>query len=807
MLICVTSEPQSGSQSESPKTEPQSRALSPAEGLKGVLDDPLEWAAFSEPLASPGHPAPAQWCSYISVEGMHCAACALNVESALLGVPGVIQAQVDAASKRAKVQWRADQVQPSVWFEAVKRAGYEAIPAHDPRARLQRQAETRRVLWQWAVAGFCMMQVMMYAAPEYANQGADIPGDSLRLLHWAGWVLSLPVLVFSCTPYWTSAWQDLKARRIGMDLPVALGMAITFGISTLATFEPTGWWGSTVYFDSFTMFVFFLLTGRWLTLRLRDRTAGALDEVLNRLPDVVQRQVQSQGSIEWQTVGVKQLRVGDVLRVNPGDRFVADGVLLDSGTWVEEALLTGESRPQQRHAGQSVLAGSHNVSEPVRMRITGLGAHTRYAQIVGLMHDAELEKPRWAQLADRWAKPFLWGVLAAAAGAFWVGAAQGLSHAIMAAVSVLIVTCPCALSLATPSALLATAGRMAKKGLLIRRVQVLETLSQIDTVVFDKTGTLTTGLSDLECLWSPAHPHGLELVTASLHSVDAQSLCALGLMGAVAESSAHPVSRALASHAHPLARERVIGVREVPGHGLKAQIQSEGGAMQVLLLGSLAHVQMPDASLQIPPSAADATVHAVLDGQWLMSLRLSEHIRPDAIQAIERLAQLGLTVRLMSGDRPEQVQRVARELNIAPHHAQGHCTPADKLEHLKRLQAQGHRLLMVGDGFNDMPVLAGADVSMAFAKAVALAQSHADVVNLGDELQAVPDLIEASVRIRKVIRGSLLWALIYNGVSIPLAVMGGLPPALAGLGMAASSLWVVWRALPLNKAPAQGQFV
>ncbi len=816
MLICVTSEPQSAEHSAEHSTEHSAVEGASSADLNSVLDDPQEWAAFSEPATvrtakGVSNPQETQeWCSYISVEGMHCAACALNVEAALLGVPGVIQAEVDASSKRARVKWRADQVQPSRWFEAVKQAGYEAIPAHDPLSRIKRQVETRLVVWQWAVAGFCMMQVMMYAAPEYVDRGSDIPWDSLQLLHWAGWVLSLPVLVFSCTPYWKSAWQDLKARRIGMDLPVALGMAITFGISTLATFEPGGWWGSTVYFDSFTMFVFFLLTGRWLTLRMRDRTAGALDEVLNRLPDVVQRQTEVEGQVQWHNVGIRQLRVGDVVRVNPGDRFVADGVLLDTGTWVEEALLTGESHPQQRQPGEAVLAGSHNLSEAVRVRITGLGADTRYAQIVGLMHDAALEKPGLAQMADRWAKPFLWGVIVAAAGAFWIGAAQGISHAVMAAASVLIVTCPCALSLATPSALLAAAGRLARQGVLVRKVQVMETLAQIDTVVFDKTGTLTTGLTDLQTVWSPTQNQGLDVLTQGIKALDENTLDALGLMGVVAASSAHPVSRALSSHASDAAEKgsvQVLSVRELPGLGLEAQIQMKNEPMQMLRIGSLSHVTSTDLVVPIPLGARDATVHAALGDRWLMSLTFSEQIRPDAALAVRRLVQRGLNVRLMSGDRPEQVQRVASALGLHADHVKGHCTPADKLAQLKQLQSEGHRLLMVGDGFNDMPVLAGADVSMAFAKAVPLAQAHADVVNLGDRLEEVPELIELSARTMTVIRGSLLWALIYNLVSIPLAVMGGLPPALAGLGMATSSLWVVLRALPLNKTGRKTAFV
>ncbi len=767
-----------------------------------VVDDPQEWQAFSTPVAAPvatADPQVGEWSSYISVEGMHCAACALNVESALLGVPGVSRAEVDAASKRARVQWHAGRVKPSAWFDAVRRAGYDAIPAHDPVGRLQRQSETRLALWQWAVAGFCMMQVMMYAAPEYVYGPGEIPADSLRLLHWAGWVLSLPVLVFSCTPYWKSAWHDLKARRVGMDLPVALGMAIAFVVSSLATFAPGGWWGDTVYFDSFTMFVFFLLTGRWLTLRLRDRTAGALDEVLNRLPEAVQRQTEPG---VWEQVSARQLRVGDVIRVNPGERFVADGLLMDADTWVEEALLTGESHPQARRVGDRVLAGSHNLSQQVMVRITQLGADTRHAQIVGLMHDAALDKPRVAQLADRWAKPFLWGVLVAALAAFAYGAAQGWPHAVMAAVSVLIVTCPCALSLATPSALIAAAGRMAREGVLVRKVQALEALSQVDTVVFDKTGTLTTGLSGVERVWGPHLPStGLAQPQPEAAGLDAATRHA---WAALAAASNHPVARAVASWVatieQPLSHG-VLSIREVPGEGLEGEWESPTG-LQRLRMGSLRFCEAWP-GVHVPESARSATVHVVTEGQWWMSLLLAEQLRPDAQATLDALQAMGLTVHLMSGDRPEQVQRMAQQCGLDEDRAHGHCTPQDKLERLRQLQAQGHRLLMVGDGFNDMPVLAGADVSMAFAQAVPLAQAHADVVALGGRLMAVAHLIGLARQTLTVVRGSLMWALAYNLLAIPVAVLGGLPPALAGLGMATSSLWVVLRALPLNKTPAQ----
>jgi Cu2+-exporting ATPase len=344
---------------------------------------------------------------------------------------------------------------PSRWLAALQGSGYRAVPVHDLQAAVQRQADTRRMLWRLGVAGLCMMQVMMYAAPSYFTAPGKIEPDLIHLLRWAQWVLSLPVLLFSCQPFLAGAWRDARAP-VGMDLPVALGMAITFIVSSLGTFEPAGPFGHEVYFDSFTMFVFFLLAGRWLELRLRDRAAGALEALMHRLPDSVQRCDAGGG---WQRVSARRVRVGDVLRVLPGEGFVADGTILSGQTTVDEALLTGESRPVARGRGETVIAGSHNLSQPVELRVSQVGEGTRYAQVVALMEQAAVSKPRIAQRADRLATPFLLFVLLAAgvACAWWWP--QDPEHALMVAVAILVVTCPCALSLATPAAMLASAGR------------------------------------------------------------------------------------------------------------------------------------------------------------------------------------------------------------------------------------------------------------------------------------------------------------------------------------------------------------
>jgi Cu2+-exporting ATPase len=594
------------------------------------------------------------------------------------------------------------------------------------------------------------------------------------LLRWASWVLTLPVVLFSCGPFFSNAMRDIRARRVSMDLPVALGMVITFLLSSVATFEPEGMFGAEVYYDSLTMFVFFLLTGRWLELRVRDRTAGALETLMNRLPDSVERQLPNG---EFERVAVRRVLVGDVIRVSPSESFPADGVILQGQTLADEALLTGESRPQARGVGDSVVAGSHNLSGIVTVRVVQVGEGTQFSQIVSLMENASLQKPRLAQLADRIAKPFLIGVLvlAALSAVYWWPTNPG--HALMVAVAVLVVTCPCALSLATPAAMLAAAGNLARHGVLVRHLQALESLAEIDTVIFDKTGTLTQDGQRIT-----------QVMTAPGVSPD----YALGLAAALAKHSLHPLSRALvkAYEASGLGDAPVAeDVYEMIGLGLEGHLDG------VLRLGS-AKFCAPKTK-GIPAKMQVCQVHLCTENEWLASWQLSEDVRADAVQTVQALKSLNVDVWLLSGDRPESAQHVAQEVGIS--HAFGACTPQDKLSRMQAAQSQGARVAMVGDGLNDGPVLAGAHVSMAFGNAVPLAQSKSDLVLMGGSLLVVAQSVKLARHTLRVVKQNLVWAAAYNALCVPLAVVGLLPAWLAGLGMALSSLWVVLNSLRLTK--------
>lgn len=737
-----------------------------------MLDARDEWSRFGRPLPQ----RPDCWESYLSIEGMHCAACTLAVEQALGGVPGVESVQVNGASATARVVWSAAACKPSHWLSALGAAGYAAVPAGDLLDAAPRERAKRLLLWQWLVAGFAMMQAMMYSVPLYVAAPGEITADAERLLRWGAWMMTLPVLLFSCRPFFGGAWRDLSHRRIGMDVPVALGLTIAFLASTAATFDPTGPWGREVWYDSVTMFVFFLLSGRLLEQRLRDRTAGALEALVRALPASVDR-LGAAG--DWQRVPVHRLAVGDCIRVRAGEAFPADGRVEAGESRVDEALLTGESEPLARRAGDAVIAGSHNLTATLTVRVERIGADTRYAALVALMDSARLDKPRLARLADRIAGPFLWLVLVAAAVAALVAWPAGPAHALSVAVAVLIVTCPCALSLATPAATLAAAGALARRGVLVSHLQALETLAGVDTVVFDKTGTLTQAgmtVSAIRCREGVAAPEAL--LAAAV----------------IATHSLHPVSRSLVAAAGVLGPHvQVREITEIPGQGVQGRHADGPFAGRVLRLGSARFCEVPaQASETSQVHLADAT-------GWIATFDLCESLRPDTVATVSSLRAMGLDVQLLSGDRPQAVGRLALRAGIASW--EGGCSPQDKRDRVRALQAQGRRVLMVGDGMNDGPVLACADVSVAMGEGVPLARARSDAVIQGSRIAAVATLIAQARRTRRVVWQNLLWAAVYNAACVPLAVAGLMPPWLAGLGMATSSLLAVMNAARLAAIP------
>jgi Cu2+-exporting ATPase len=737
-----------------------------------TLDEPAEWQAFSRPVAA----REGRWESYLAIEGIYCAGCSLTIEQALAGLSGVHSVEVNGSTATARIVWSPAQGRPSQWLQALERAGYGGLPAADQLLAGPRRQAQRMLLWRWLVAGFCMMQVMMYAVPAYVAEPGEMTADVAALLRWAAWLLTLPVLLFSCRPFFASAWRDLRNRRIGMDVPISLGILIAFLASTAATFDPAGPLGGEVWYDSVTMFVFFLLSGRLLEQRLRDRTAGALEALMRRLPDTVER-VAADGSSA--RVPARQIVAGDRIRIVAGEVFPADGRVLEGETQVDEALLTGESTPLPRGAGDAVVAGSCNLGGTVLVAVERTGDATRYGQIVALMERASVEKPALARMADRIASPFLVAVLVTAAGAAWWWWPQGPGQALGIAVAILIVTCPCALSLATPAATLAAAGALARRGILVRRLEALESGAAVDTVVFDKTGTLTTDRIAVRAVRTREGVSEPE---------------ALALAAALARHSLHPASRALTAAA-PGIEHPARDVREHAGQGVEGWLAgAPGEPPRHLRLGSAAFCAVPAGNANV------AQVQLADAAGWLASFDLDETLRPGTHEAVATLRRLGLELQVLSGDQVPAVRRLARRAGIST--SFGRRTPQDKLDHVIRLQRAGHRVAMVGDGMNDGPVLARADISIAMGEAVPVAQARSDFIIQGGQLDGVAAVLRQARRAQRVVRQNLAWAAGYNAVCVPLAIAGLMPPWLAGLGMAASSLLVVLNAARLARLAA-----
>jgi P-type Cu2+ transporter len=758
--------------------------LAPAAG--DVVDDPLEFGRFTRWVSGPAGERHAE--SALQLAGMRCAACAGIIEGALVALPGVSAASVSHAGERASVTWDPERTRPSALIAAVRRVGYDAVPDLAAPARDLRRREQRQALWRFFVASFCAMQVMMFATPSYVAGPGDLDDEMRTLLNWGSWILSLPVMAFSAMPYFSGAWHSLRgllARRAGarlsMDVPVALGLIITFVASTGATFDPAGPFGHEVYFDSLTMFVSFLLGARWIELKARGRAAEALERAMSRLPETAWR-VAADGSVS--AVSTLRLHVGDRVQVPLGQAFPADGTLQEGLTAADESLLSGESAPVAKRPGDALVAGSLNVGAPVRMTVERIGGDTRLEAIVSMMKSALAQRPAAARLADRWATPFLVVVLLLAAGGAAVWSVLDPGRAVWVAVSVLIVTCPCALSMAAPATLVAAARGLARRGVLLQRLDAIEVLATARRVVFDKTGTLTDDQPLLaETTLAPsARPLLPDEAAALVHAA------------ALAAWSRHPLSQALVAAA-PAGLRPWAGVVEHPGLGLEGR--DESGRLWRLGAPGWAGADADAAGL----AGAHMVLGVVADGsaRALAGFRVDERLREGAAEGVRMLAADGVALSLLSGDRPERAWALAARLGITEVHAG--ATPEAKLAHVTGLQSAGDRVVMVGDGVNDAPVLARADASLAMGQGALVARAQADAVIGSNRISDVALARRQAQRALAIVRQNMIWAGAYNATCIPLALMGWLPPWAAGLGMAASSLFVILNAQRAARVP------
>lgn len=710
------------------------------------------------------------------LEGITCAACIWLNEEHVGKLPGVTAIDINYATRRARVRWDEARIKLSDILAAIAAIGYRAYPYDAAKNEEISRKERRDALWRLWVAGFGMMQVMMYAIPVYMAGEGEMTADIESLMRWASLLLTLPVIVYSAAPFFRNAWRDLKLRRVGMDVPVALGVGAAFAASVWATLVQAG----EVYFDSVTMFIFFLLGGRFLEMTARQKAVSVTEALAKLLPAFAQRLPGFPGGRDTEQVVVADLRAGDHVLVRPGEIIPADGRIVEGISCANEALLTGESRPVPKAPGDAVTGGSVNAESPLVVRVEQIGEGTRLSAIIHLMERAAAEKPRIVELADRIASYFVAALLVVAALVAVGWYAYDSAKALWITVSVLVVTCPCALSLATPIALTVAAGALAKDGLLVTRGHAIETLARATHFVFDKTGTLTTGRMRL-----------LDVMALGSLPMDRCHALAAGLE----HGSEHPVAAAL---------RQGVGVAVI----VDGAVSTPGQGVEGVFAGSRYRIGRPDYALALSDATLPAEASAWLEsGDTVVALggiegcvalfRLGDEIRPEARALVAQLRRVGRRVILLSGDAPAVAARVGNELGIAD--VRAGVTPQGKHDCVTGLQAAGAVVAMVGDGVNDAPVLAQAQVSIAMGGGAQLARTQADFVLLSENLDHLRRGLGRAELTLKVIRQNLWWSFAYNFVALPLAIAGYITPWLAGIGMSASSLLVVLNSLRIQR--------
>ena len=700
----------------------------------------------------------------VLVEGLRCSACSWLIERALASVRGVRETSVNVAGKRVAVVWEPRVVRLSAVLAAIAQIGYAPHPLD--RASLDDVAarEQRAALKRLIVAGLGMMQAMMFAIVLYAGALEGIDTPTRDFFRWIGLLVTVPVMVYAARPFFAGAWNELRARRPGMDTPVALAVALVFVASAIETVRG----GNQVYFDSASMFVFLLLGGRYVEMRARHRAVDVVDALARLQPATAQRRA-ADGTLE--SVGVHELERGDRVIVASGSTVPADGELVAGECRVDEALLSGESRPLPRRAGDTLIAGSVVVDGPAEIRVDRTGADTRLSAIVRLIGRAQQERPEWARHGSRLAGMFVVGLLLAALTTAVIWLLVDPSRAFPAALAVLVVACPCAFALAVPAALARALSVLAQRGILVLTPNAIEALTRADHFAFDKTGTLTERTLALQAV-----------IPAAGRSTDE----CLAIAAQLEAGSTHPIAHAIRAAATARPVDGASGLRAVAGCGVEGDVGGE-------------HFRLGRAQFALGTGVdADDIILSGRDGE-LARFEFRERPRADAVTTLAALRASGATLEVLSGESHARVEALARRLGPGLQWC-ARATPERKLERLLALRRAGRTVAVVGDGVNDAPALAGADLAVAIGGGAELAHANADIVLADDRLSGLVEARAIAAATRRIMRQNLLWALVYNALSLPLAACGFVPPWLAAIGMSASSLGVIANSLRIRAA-------
>ncbi|MBT5110030.1 MAG: cadmium-translocating P-type ATPase [Rhodospirillaceae bacterium] len=698
------------------------------------------------------------------VENVSCAGCMGKIERALTAHPGVISARVNMSTRRLAVAWRTGETEPGTLIDTVEDLGYPVAPFIVDSVTPLSSARDKELLRALAVAGFAAANVMLLSVSVWAGHSQGMGETARTLFHWISALIALPAIAYAGRPFYRSAATALKARALNMDVPISLAVVLSAAMSLHQTVVG----GTHAYFDASVMLLFFLLTGRYLDSRARAKARSTAENLLAL--STTSATVIDEGGASL-NLPLNQVRPGMIVLVVAGGRVPLDGDVIDGMSQVDASLVTGETLPKFVTPGSKVFAGTLNVGSQFRFRVTAAGEDTLLAEIVRLMEAAEQGRAKYVRLADRFARAYapVVHILALATFLGWtVVAGQGWQPSLMVAISVLIITCPCALGLAVPVVQVVAGGFLLRNGVLLKAADGLERLAHVDTVVFDKTGTLTRGRPELfsDGNWTDAD---------------------LAIAAALAQYSCHPLSRAICRATDRLSVSDASNVDEVAGHGLRGIING-----RPVRLGRRDWCGVDDTDVETSEMALWLTVNARSPVRFIFS----DQLRADTAATISALQGRGLDVRILSGDRASVVAPLAEQLGIANWRAE--CLPADKVAVLNQLKANGHRVVMVGDGLNDAPALAAGFASISPAGAADISQTAADLIFQGDSLEPVLKALKTARAADRLVKQNFALALAYNAVAVPLAMAGLVTPLIAAVAMSASSVTVTLNALRLR---------
>lgn len=703
------------------------------------------------------------------VENVSCAGCIGKIERTVNAMDGVTGARLNMSTRRLKVDWLTGTTDADAIADRVTALGYPAVLFDTDKLHTSASREERRLLLAMAVAGFAAGNVMLLSVAVWAGAFSEMGPATRGLFHWISALIALPAIAYSCRPFLTSAWRSLKGGSVTMDVPISLAVLLSAGLSLQQTWAG----GDHAYFDASVTLIFFLLVGRYLDHRMRAKARSAAEQLIALSSTHATRRTPD-GEIS--RVALETIIPGDVLVVAAGERIPADGTVRLGESDIDRSLVTGESVPEPASPGTGIFAGTLNLTGALEMTVTAVGPDTFLAEVAGLMEAAEQGRSGYIRLADRAARLYAPAVHLTAAATFllwWGFLGAEWPAALITAISVLIITCPCALALAVPVVHIVASGLLFQRGILVKSGDALEKLAQADLVVFDKTGTLTLG---------KALPTNLGEILPDL----------VTLAASLAAYSRHPLSLAL-SEADQGTRLRVTDVQEFPGSGLEGTIDGRR-----IRLGRRSWCGVP------APEAQDGRHQELwvsIEHEEPFRIEFEDQLRPDAAGTIYTLKAMGLEIEMLSGDRPVVAERVAAELGISEWQAD--MRPDEKLHHIQSLGRAGRKVLMIGDGLNDAPALAAAWVSMAPARAADVSRTAADLVFQGEKLFPVAYAVKTARTANRAVNQNFGFSLLYNLIAVPIAVAGFATPLVAAVAMSSSSLAVTLNALRLRmgKAP------